>query len=99
MDRLNELSKGINQELQQNRMLDDLDRDIDEAAEEVNFVMGKLAKLKTKDTCNMRDPRPPFYSPCSDSSRDVYMRGDTAGDVIDAGTAERSASCVASEIW
>jgi chromosome segregation ATPase len=55
VDRLNELSKGINQELQtQNRMLDDLDRDIDEAAEKMNFVMGKLAKLlKTKDTCQI----------------------------------------------
>ena len=55
VDRLNELSKGINQELQtQNRMLSDLDRDIDEAAEKMNFVMGKMAKLlKTKDTCQI----------------------------------------------
>ena len=55
VDRLNEMSMGINQELQtQNRMLDDLDRDIDEAAEKMNFVMGKLAKLlKTKDTCQL----------------------------------------------
>ena len=55
VDRLNELSMGINEELQtQNRMLNDLDRDIDEAAEKMNFVMGKLAKLlKTKDTCQI----------------------------------------------
>ena len=55
VDRLNQMSMGINQELQtQNRMLDDLDRDIDEAAEKMNFVMGKLAKLlKTKDTCQI----------------------------------------------
>ena len=55
VDRLNEMSMGINQELQtQNRMLNDLDRDIDEAAEKMNFVMGKLAKLlKTKDTCQI----------------------------------------------
>lgn len=35
-------------------MLTDLEADIDEAAEKMNFVMGKLAKLlKTKDTCQI----------------------------------------------
>ena len=55
VDRLNELSQGINAEIKtQNQMLSDLDRDIDEAAEKMNFVMGKLAKLlKTKDTCQI----------------------------------------------
>ena len=55
VDRLNELSQGINQELKtQNQMLSDLDRDIDEAAEKMNFVMGKMARLlKTKDTCQI----------------------------------------------
>jgi len=34
---------GINQELKlQNKMLNDLDRDVDEAAEKMNFVMGKV---------------------------------------------------------
>lgn len=55
VDRLNEMSSNIHQELQvQNRMLNDLDRDLDEAAEKMNFVMGKLAKLlKTKDSCQI----------------------------------------------
>jgi len=55
VDRLNELSVGINQELKlQNKMLNDLDRDVDEAAEKMNFVMGKLARLlKTKDSCQI----------------------------------------------
>eukprot|EP00615_Pteridomonas_danica_P007056 CAMPEP_0114350954 /NCGR_PEP_ID=MMETSP0101-20121206/16800_1 /TAXON_ID=38822 ORGANISM="Pteridomonas danica, Strain PT" /NCGR_SAMPLE_ID=MMETSP0101 /ASSEMBLY_ACC=CAM_ASM_000211 /LENGTH=228 /DNA_ID=CAMNT_0001490547 /DNA_START=70 /DNA_END=753 /DNA_ORIENTATION=- len=55
VDRLQELSSGINQELKvQNKMLNDLDADIEEAAEKMNFVMGKLAKLlKTKDTCQI----------------------------------------------
>jgi len=49
------MSTGINEELKvQNQMLNDLDRDIDEAAEKMNFVMGKLAKLlKTKDSCQI----------------------------------------------
>jgi len=35
------MSTGINEELKvQNQMLNDLDRDIDEAAEKMNFVMG-----------------------------------------------------------
>lgn len=55
VDRLNELGQNINEELKvQNQMLSDLDRDIDEAAEKMNFVMGKLARLlKTKDTCQL----------------------------------------------
>mmetsp|Transcript_46486 Transcript_46486/g.105014 ORF Transcript_46486/g.105014 Transcript_46486/m.105014 type:complete len:247 (+) Transcript_46486:144-884(+) len=55
VDRLHEMGQGINEELkQQNKMLNELDRDLDEAAEKMNFVMGKLAKLlKTKDTCQI----------------------------------------------
>lgn len=55
VDRVNDMAVGINQELKtQNRMLTDLEADIDEAAEKMNFVMGKLAKLlKTKDTCQI----------------------------------------------
>ena len=46
---------NIHEELEtQNRMLKDFETDLDEAAEKMNFVMGKLAKLlKTKDTCQI----------------------------------------------
>ena len=39
---------------EQNRLLDELDQDIDDAGEKMNFVMGKLSKLlKTKDGCQI----------------------------------------------
>uniref|UniRef100_A0A7S2S2M2 t-SNARE coiled-coil homology domain-containing protein n=1 Tax=Rhizochromulina marina TaxID=1034831 RepID=A0A7S2S2M2_9STRA len=55
VDRVNDMAVGINTELKtQNRMLKDLESDLDEATEKMNFVMGKLAKLlKTKDTCQI----------------------------------------------
>jgi len=55
VDRLEGMGRSINTELkEQNRLLDDLDQDIDQAAEKMNFVMGKLAKLlKTKDGCQI----------------------------------------------
>jgi len=55
VDRVQDMAVGINSELKtQNRMLNDLDQDLDEATEKMNFVMGKLAKLlKTKDTCQI----------------------------------------------
>ena len=53
MDRLGDMGRVINTELrEQNQMLDELDDDIDEAGNKMNFVMAKLAKLlKTKDGC------------------------------------------------
>lgn len=55
VDRVNDMAVNIHEELQtQNRMLKDFETDLDEAAEKMNFVMGKLAKLlKTKDTCQI----------------------------------------------
>lgn len=39
---------------EQNRLLDDLGGDIDDAGEKMNFVMGRLSKLlKTKDSCQI----------------------------------------------
>jgi hypothetical protein len=48
--RLGRMGMEINEELrEQNRMLDKLDEDLDEAGEKMNFVMAKLGKLlKTK---------------------------------------------------
>ncbi len=53
VDRLGDMGRGINEELrEQNRMLDELDDDLDEAGNKMNFVMAKLAKLlATKDGC------------------------------------------------
>jgi hypothetical protein len=53
VDRLGDMGRTINEELrEQNRMLDDLDDDLDAAGNKMNFVMSKLAKLlKTKDGC------------------------------------------------
>jgi len=53
VDRLGDMGRVINTELrEQNQMLDELDDDIDEAGNKMNFVMAKLAKLlKTKDGC------------------------------------------------
>lgn len=55
VDRLEGMGRTINTELkEQNRMLDDLDKDLDEAGEKMNFVMAKLSKLlKTKDGCQI----------------------------------------------
>ena len=55
VDRLEGMGRTINTELkEQNRLLDDLDNDLDEAGEKMNFVMAKLSKLlKTKDGCQI----------------------------------------------
>eukprot|EP01041_Mallomonas_annulata_P006501 gene6501-13128_t len=55
VDRLGEMGRGINEELKlQNKMLDSLDNDLDDAGNKMNFVMGKLSKLlKTKDGCQI----------------------------------------------
>jgi len=55
VDRLHEFGRGINTELKlQNQMLDDLDKDLDEAGNKMNFVTAKLSKLlKTKDGCQI----------------------------------------------
>lgn len=52
--RLGERAKNINTEVEeQNAMLEDLDEDLDKAAEKMNVVMGSLAKLlKTKGSCD-----------------------------------------------
>jgi hypothetical protein len=51
-DRLGQTAQVINTELQdQQRLLSELDRDIDRQQEKMNYVMGKMAKLlKTSDT-------------------------------------------------
>jgi syntaxin 6 len=53
VDRLGDMGRTINEELrEQNAMLDELDDDLDDAGNKMNFVMAKLAKLlKTKDGC------------------------------------------------
>uniref|UniRef100_A0A7S1U751 t-SNARE coiled-coil homology domain-containing protein n=1 Tax=Phaeomonas parva TaxID=124430 RepID=A0A7S1U751_9STRA len=55
VDRVGLMADRINEELvDQNRMLNDFEADLDRAAEEMGFMMGKLAKLlKTKDTCQI----------------------------------------------
>jgi chromosome segregation ATPase len=55
VDRLEGMGRTINTELkEQNRLLEDLDNDLDEAGEKMNFVMAKLSKLlKTKDGCQI----------------------------------------------
>lgn len=55
VDRLGDMGRTINDELKdQNRLLNDLDRDLDDAGEKMNFVMAKLsALLKTKDSCQI----------------------------------------------
>ena len=55
VDRLEGMGRTINTELKdQNRMLNELDNDLDEAGEKMNFVMAKLSKLlKTKDGCQI----------------------------------------------
>ena len=55
VDRLGQMGKDINQELQeQNLMLDQLDNDLGDAGEKMNVVMEGLAKLlKTRDGCQI----------------------------------------------
>lgn len=55
VDRLHLVGRSINDELkQQNRMLNELDQDLDDAGEKMNFVMAKLSTLlKTKDSCQI----------------------------------------------
>lgn len=55
VDRLGQMGKDINQELQeQNVMLDQLDNDLGNAGEKMNVVMEGLAKLlKTRDGCQI----------------------------------------------
>jgi len=55
VDRLGDMGQTINNELKdQNRLLNDLDRDLDDAGEKMNFVMAKLSSLlKTKDSCQI----------------------------------------------
>lgn len=55
VDKLHVIGRGVNEELkEQNRMLDDLDRDIDEAGGKMNYVQEALSKLlKTKDGCQI----------------------------------------------
>lgn len=55
VDRLDAMGRTINEELKdQNRLLNDLDRDLDDAGEKMNFVMAKLSVLlKTKDSCQI----------------------------------------------
>jgi len=53
--RVGNMAAEINIELgQQNKMLDELEEDLDEAEERMGVVMGKLGKLlKTKDGCQL----------------------------------------------
>lgn len=55
VDRLDGIGRTINTELKdQNRMLNELETDMGQAEERMNFVMGKLQKLlKTKDNCQI----------------------------------------------
>ncbi|KAL4109584.1 hypothetical protein PRIC1_001283 [Phytophthora ramorum] len=53
--RLHGVTVEISSEVKhQNKMLDDLNDDVEEAQERMNFVMGRLSKLlKTKDKCQL----------------------------------------------
>lgn len=55
VDRVHHMATEIHGELKtQSRLIDNLESEIDETSEKMNFVMGKLAKLlKTKDTCQL----------------------------------------------
>ena len=55
VDRIHGMAEEIHGELSaQARMLDDMEDELDETTEKMNFVMGKLSKLlKTKDTCQL----------------------------------------------
>ena len=55
VDRVGNIAITINEELgTQNKMLDELATDLDDAEEKLGVVMGKLGKLlKTKDGCQL----------------------------------------------
>jgi hypothetical protein len=55
VDRLHIVGTAINEELKDhNRLLNELDKDLDDAGEKMNFVMAKLSVLlKTKDGCQI----------------------------------------------
>uniref|UniRef100_A0A7S3K6G0 t-SNARE coiled-coil homology domain-containing protein n=1 Tax=Aureoumbra lagunensis TaxID=44058 RepID=A0A7S3K6G0_9STRA len=55
VDRVHRMATEIHGELKtQSRLIGDLENEMDETTEKMNFVMGKLAKLlKTKDTCQL----------------------------------------------
>ena len=55
VDRLDNIGRSINVEIKdQNRKLDELDRDMTDAEHKMNFIMAKLSKLlKTKDGCQI----------------------------------------------
>mmetsp|Transcript_6850 Transcript_6850/g.21237 ORF Transcript_6850/g.21237 Transcript_6850/m.21237 type:complete len:266 (-) Transcript_6850:291-1088(-) len=55
VDRVHRMAQEIHGELKtQGNLLEDLENEIDETSEKMNFVMGKLAKLlKTKDNCQL----------------------------------------------
>ena len=55
VDRIHNMASEIHGELRtQTRLIEDLEADMDETTEKMNFVMGKLAKLlKTKDSCQL----------------------------------------------
>jgi len=55
VDRVHRMANEIHGELKtQSRLIGDLETELDETTEKMNFVMGKLAKLlKTKDTCQL----------------------------------------------
>lgn len=55
VDRLGEIGRGVNQELkEQTVLLDNLDREVDDASNKMNVVQAALSKLlKTKDGCQI----------------------------------------------
>lgn len=55
VDRVHRIATEIHGELKtQSRLIGDLENELDETTEKMNFVMGKLAKLlKTKDSCQL----------------------------------------------
>lgn len=55
VDRVHRMAEEIHGELKsQSRLIGDLEQEMDETTDKMNFVMGKLAKLlKTKDTCQL----------------------------------------------
>ena len=55
VDRVHRMATEIHGELQtQSRMINEMEDELDETTEKMNFVMGKLSKLlKTKDTCQL----------------------------------------------
>ncbi|ETW02890.1 hypothetical protein H310_05357 [Aphanomyces invadans] len=55
VSRLGHVAVEINSEIKgQNRMLEDLELDVDDTQERMNFVMSRMSRmLKTKDTCQL----------------------------------------------